>query len=83
MTCPPFTLAQNEKALTGGAHDHHALIKEADKYCKLILGKLSRGSGCVKSMAILVVALAVGAAVMSPNMESLDWKKLSVAFSSF
>lgn len=36
--------------------------------------------GAWKSVAFAVIAIAVGAAVMSPNMESLDWNKLSVLF---
>lgn len=66
---------------SGADTAHLAHLKDADKYCKAILGKVSRGYGCVKSVAFVVIALAVGAACMSPNMESLDWKKLSVVFS--
>lgn len=74
---------QNEKALASGTDaSKQSLIKDADKYCKLILGRASRGGGCVKSMVFIAVALAVGAAVMSPGMESLDWNKLSMTFSS-
>lgn len=74
---------KNEKALASGADAaHHARFKDADKYCKAILGRVSRGYGCVKSVAFAVVAMAVGAAIMSSNMESLDWKKFSVVFSS-
>lgn len=59
-----------------------ALFRDADKYCKAILGKLSRGLGCMKGMAFAIVALAVGAAIMSPNVESWDLKKLYVFVSS-
>ncbi|EXB90880.1 hypothetical protein L484_011973 [Morus notabilis] len=73
---------KNEKALASGADaTQQALLKDADKYSKLILGKLSRGNGCMKSIAIIVIALAVGAAVVSPNIESFDWQKLATAFS--
>ncbi|CAB4295796.1 unnamed protein product [Prunus armeniaca] len=78
---------KNEKMLASGEDEAHQekLIKDADKYCKTLLGKSSRGSGCKKSVALAVVALAVGAAVMSPNMESWDWdlEKLRVTISSF
>ncbi|KAL6295222.1 hypothetical protein ACE6H2_003364 [Prunus campanulata] len=78
---------KNEKMLESGEDEAHQekLIKDADKYCKTLLGKSSRGSGCKKSVAFAVVALAVGAAVMSPNMESWDWdlEKLRVTISSF
>ncbi|TQD90097.1 hypothetical protein C1H46_024335 [Malus baccata] len=62
---------KNEKALAGEAEDarQEKLNKEADKYCKTLLGKISRGSGCKKTVALAVVALAVGAAVMSPNVK--------------
>uniref|UniRef100_A0A5B7AHQ4 Transmembrane protein 214-A n=1 Tax=Davidia involucrata TaxID=16924 RepID=A0A5B7AHQ4_DAVIN len=73
---------KNEKALAGEEDAaHQALFKNADKYCKVILGRLSRGLGCMKGMAFAIIALAAGAAVMSPSMESLDWNKLSVMFS--
>lgn len=63
---------------------HQALLKEADKYCKGISGRVSRGNGCLKSLTFVVIAaVAVGAAaLMSPNMESWDLKNLSVVFSS-
>ncbi|KAH7516319.1 hypothetical protein FEM48_Zijuj10G0122500 [Ziziphus jujuba var. spinosa] len=74
---------KNERALAGGADSaaaaQQALLKDADKYCKGLLGKVSRGNGCLKSVAFVIVALGVGAAVLSPNMESWDFKKLSVA----
>ncbi|KAF3432157.1 hypothetical protein FNV43_RR26896 [Rhamnella rubrinervis] len=74
---------KNEKALAGGADAaQQAVFKDADKYCKVLVGRVSRGNGCMKSMAFAVIAVAVGAVVLSPNMESWDWKKLSMAFSS-
>lgn len=67
---------QNEKALAKGEDvGHHALLKEADKYCKAILARLSKGHGCMRSMLIVSAALAVGAAIMSQN-ESWDLGKL-------
>ncbi|XP_062110149.1 uncharacterized protein LOC133821981 [Humulus lupulus] len=75
---------QNEKALASGADGaEQALFKEANKYCKQLLGKVSSGNGCVKSMVIVVLLVAVGAAVMSPDMESWDLKKLSLVFNNF
>ncbi|XP_028051521.1 uncharacterized protein LOC114256123 [Camellia sinensis] len=73
---------KNEEALAGGEDTaRQSLFKDADKYCKLILGRLSRGRGCLKSMVFVIIAFGVGAAVMSPSMESWDWNKLSVLFS--
>lgn len=72
---------KNEKALADGAEvAHHSLYKDADKYCKWLIGKISRGHGCMKSLAIVIIALGVGTVVMSPTIDSLDWKQLSVYF---
>ncbi|KAJ4959971.1 hypothetical protein NE237_019881 [Protea cynaroides] len=74
---------KNEKALASGDDAHsQTFINEADKYCKVLLGRLSRGHGCMKSMVFAAIALAVGAFIMQPDMESWDWKKLSVMFNS-
>ncbi|XP_021293410.1 uncharacterized protein LOC110423516 [Herrania umbratica] len=74
---------KNEKATAGGADaSRQALFQDAEKYCKHISGKLSRGHGCMKTLAFVVVAFAVGATVVSPNMDAWDWNKLSVVFSS-
>ncbi|KAJ6351036.1 hypothetical protein OIU78_007043 [Salix suchowensis] len=59
-----------------------ALFRDADKYSKALSGKLSHGHGCLKGMAVAIVALAAGAAIMSSNMESWDWKELPVFISS-
>ncbi|OMP01333.1 hypothetical protein COLO4_11968 [Corchorus olitorius] len=73
----------NEKAIASEADDaKRALYQDADKYCKNIFGKLSRGHGCLKALAFVVIAVGVGAAVISPNMDSLDLNKLFVFFSS-
>ncbi|KAI7739233.1 hypothetical protein M8C21_004430 [Ambrosia artemisiifolia] len=70
---------KNEKAITeGDKSDDQALYKEADKYCKVLLGRLSRGWGCAKATVLLVVAFGVGAAFLTPTtLESLDWNRLS------
>ncbi|XP_027341765.1 uncharacterized protein LOC113854762 isoform X1 [Abrus precatorius] len=74
---------KNEKVLaTEGDAARHALFKDADKYCKIILGRVSRSHGCTTCLTFTVLALAVGAVLLSPNMESLDFKKLSVLFNS-
>ncbi|KAJ8770075.1 hypothetical protein K2173_010120 [Erythroxylum novogranatense] len=74
---------KNEKALTSGSEVAHlALYKDADKYCKAVLGKVSRGHGCLTGMAVIVVALAVGAAVLYPNFEQWNWEELHVLIGS-
>uniref|UniRef100_A0A175YIJ4 Uncharacterized protein n=1 Tax=Daucus carota subsp. sativus TaxID=79200 RepID=A0A175YIJ4_DAUCS len=65
----------NEKALADGiAHAQQTFIKSADKYFKWLLGSVSRGQGCMKGFSFIVIALGVGAAVFSPNLDSFDWK---------
>ncbi|KAG9146163.1 hypothetical protein Leryth_007877, partial [Lithospermum erythrorhizon] len=72
---------KNEKALEGGDVARQAVFKEADKYCKVLLGKLSRGNGCLKSLVFVVIVVAAGAAFVSPNVESFDWDKVSLYLS--
>ncbi|XP_062004417.1 uncharacterized protein LOC133721742 [Rosa rugosa] len=72
---------KNEKALAKGDDlVRHSLLKDADKYCKLILGRSSQGRGCMKSMVLVSVALAMGAAIMSQNIQPEDLKKLAAMF---
>lgn len=63
-------LLQNEAALeTATDTGKQASIKEADKHCKVILGRLTRGATCLKS-SLVVIALAVAAGFMlSPDMD--------------
>uniref|UniRef100_A0A803R511 Uncharacterized protein n=1 Tax=Cannabis sativa TaxID=3483 RepID=A0A803R511_CANSA len=72
---------KNLKELTNkGDSAHHALLKEAEKYSKTLLGRLTRGHGCLKSMVFVSIALVAGAAVMSQNVQSWDLKNLSEVF---
>ncbi|XP_057530481.1 uncharacterized protein LOC130808935 [Amaranthus tricolor] len=73
---------KNEKALAGERSGQASLLKDADKYCKILMGRLSRGHGCVKAVVFVGVVMAVGAAVMSSNVESFDWKRVSLMLSS-
>ncbi|XP_076925755.1 uncharacterized protein LOC143588708 [Bidens hawaiensis] len=69
---------ENEKAIREDKTGDQALYKEADKYCKVLLGRQSRRWGCAKATVLLVVAFGVGATFLAPNaLESLDWNKLS------
>ncbi|GMH01978.1 hypothetical protein Nepgr_003817 [Nepenthes gracilis] len=74
---------KTEKELPGEDAARQALFSDAIKYCKIVLGRLSRGHSCLKSMVLIIVAFAVGAAVVSPSMESFDWRRVSVMLSSF
>ncbi|XP_068648707.1 uncharacterized protein [Aristolochia californica] len=75
---------KNEQALDGDEEaNHRASIKEADKYCKVIVARTARGFSCMKSgVFVLTVAIAAGAFLASPNMESWDWKKLYAMFAT-
>ncbi|CAL5323705.1 unnamed protein product [Camellia sinensis] len=72
---------KNEKALAADEDDDRkASLKDADKHCKVLMGRLSRTHGCMKIVVFVSVALAVGAAYMSQNMQSWDLKELLVDF---
>ncbi|GER48776.1 hypothetical protein STAS_25964 [Striga asiatica] len=69
---------KNAKALSGGSDvSLQDYFRNADKYCKTLLGKLSSGLGCFKMVAYTVVILAVGAAAVSPSLDALNWDNLS------
>ncbi|XP_024989945.1 uncharacterized protein LOC112524386 [Cynara cardunculus var. scolymus] len=75
--------SMNENALTEGEKSvgQQALYREADKYCKVLLGRLSRGWGCVKGMALVIIAIGMGIAFIPPTaLESLDLTKLTEMF---
>ncbi|PWA53566.1 hypothetical protein CTI12_AA443680 [Artemisia annua] len=68
----------NEKALTEGdiSAAEQKLYKEADKYCKVLLGRLSRGWGCVKGLGVALIVIGLGIAFVPQNaFESLDLTK--------
>ncbi|KAI3725758.1 hypothetical protein L1987_65550 [Smallanthus sonchifolius] len=76
---------KNEKAMAGG-DDREALLNDADKHCKIILGKFSRGDGCLKATVFLTVTMAVGVVVIIKdhwNLKELVDIDLSRAFTSF
>ncbi|KAE9606109.1 hypothetical protein Lal_00025297 [Lupinus albus] len=69
---------KNEKALIDVEDDaHRALLKDATKYCKVMLGRLSQGHGCIKSVAFVSVIFAAVAVFMSQNMHLWNYDKLS------
>ncbi|MBA0578563.1 hypothetical protein Gorai_020841 [Gossypium raimondii] len=67
---------KNEKAEI----DVDASLKEADKYCRLLLGHFSKGHGCLKGALFASIALVAGVAVMSQNVQFLSLDKLSAMF---
>lgn len=81
---------QNEKALASGNSDitSDVLLKEADKHCKVMLSKFSRGHGCLKATGFLAVTMAVGVALIIKDPQVLYLKELvdfnlARAFTSF
>ncbi|KAJ9557589.1 hypothetical protein OSB04_012203 [Centaurea solstitialis] len=64
---------KNEAALSGGDGAHEASLKEADKQCKILLSKFSRGHGCLKATAFLTVTMAVGVGLIvnEPRLRNL------------
>lgn len=78
--CHLVLFKQNDAALAkedDGAR--RALLKDADKYCKAILGRVSNGRGCTK-FAVFVSVLALGAAIAFQIVQDWDLKKLSELF---
>ncbi|KAL2509713.1 hypothetical protein Fot_33360 [Forsythia ovata] len=74
---------KNEKALAGEADvARQAFFKDADKYCKVILSKISRGHTFVKTVAFAFVVLAIGAAIISPSLDEWDWDKFLALFNA-
>ncbi|GAU32190.1 hypothetical protein TSUD_68610 [Trifolium subterraneum] len=55
---------KNKKALD--AAPHHAHFKDADKYCKIIAGRVSQGLGC-KAACLTFAVLASAVVVLYPN----------------
>ncbi|ERN00696.1 hypothetical protein AMTRI_Chr13g83930 [Amborella trichopoda] len=81
---------KNQLALKGEAEydGDDAPIRSAEKYCSVLMRRLPRSrGGCVKGclkggVFFLTLGVAVYAAIASPYLESLDWKKVSVMFGS-
>lgn len=72
---------QNENALASDEKDaaRQTTLKDAQKLCKVLQGRVSQCNGCRKAVVILsVAAVAVGAAFMSNDLKSFDVKKLLV-----
>ncbi|XP_042467094.1 uncharacterized protein LOC122050235 [Zingiber officinale] len=70
--------AKNEDSLSRNTDPSQvASIKEADKYCKTILMKLTRNFGCMKG-SVLVLMLGIGLFfTLSPNAELINWENIN------
>lgn len=53
-----------------------ASLKEVQKYCKILLGRLSNGNRCMKAFLVIGLTMAVGTAFVSKDIQTLDVKKL-------
>lgn len=78
--------SKNEHALEGEDGDARlqASVKAADKYCKILLGRLSRTAACLKittMTALMIVLIAFFVMLALPSMESGELKKISQMFS--
>ncbi|XP_051145092.1 uncharacterized protein LOC127261012 [Andrographis paniculata] len=72
---------KNASAISGELHNsQHSLFKEADNYCKAMLGRLSSSHGWLKATVLSAVVFAVTAAVLSPNIGTFDWDKFNHLF---
>ncbi|GAA0166683.1 hypothetical protein LIER_21786 [Lithospermum erythrorhizon] len=72
---------QNEEAITLGANNAlQSTIKDSEKYCKMLLGRVSRGHGCAKGFLLVTVAVAASAVFLSKDIQSLDLNKLLAQF---
>ncbi|KAI4389338.1 hypothetical protein MLD38_001573 [Melastoma candidum] len=64
---------KNENALTKLDDPRHALIKESNKYCKVILGRVSGGNSCVKFLVVMsLLALILAVLTQKRDMEKLS-----------
>ncbi|XP_023734554.1 uncharacterized protein LOC111882416 [Lactuca sativa] len=68
---------KNEKALASGSSVSEALVKETDKYAKMILSKFSRGNHCLKATAFLTITMAVGVAFIIKDPTVWNLKQLA------
>ncbi|KAJ8557420.1 hypothetical protein K7X08_003045 [Anisodus acutangulus] len=64
---------KSEKALASVEDAaRQASLKEVQKYCKILLGHLSHGNGCMKALLLISLTMVVGAAFVSKDVQSLD-----------
>uniref|UniRef100_A0A7N0TCX5 Transmembrane protein n=1 Tax=Kalanchoe fedtschenkoi TaxID=63787 RepID=A0A7N0TCX5_KALFE len=75
---------KNEKAL-GNEEDASrvAIFKDSDKYCTILLRRVSNSRGCMKGLGIVLMILGLAIILAPPNIESWDWKKLPESVKSW
>lgn len=77
--------SKNQHALEGEDGDAHlqAAVKAADKYCKILLGRLSRTAACLKATTIttlLIFLIAFFVMLALPSLESGELEKIVLMF---
>ncbi|KAL9666715.1 hypothetical protein QQ045_001052 [Rhodiola kirilowii] len=75
---------KNEKAL-GDEEDTSriAIYKDAEKYCTILLGRVTSNHSCMKGFGIVLIALGLAIMFAPQDMESWDWNKLSETVKSW
>lgn len=78
--------SKNQHALEGEDGDarFQASVKASDKYCKILLGRLSRTAACLKATtitALLIMLIAFFVTLALPSLESGELKKRALEFS--
>ncbi|CAL9061407.1 unnamed protein product [Musa banksii] len=72
--------AKNEEALSGDVSiSKQASIKDADKYCKVVLRK-SASRSCFSKFGVVLMLMIAICFSLFPNMKLLAWKKLNSVF---
>ncbi|XP_024978498.1 uncharacterized protein LOC112515799 [Cynara cardunculus var. scolymus] len=67
---------KNQAALTNGDGTHEALLKEAEKQCKILLAKFSGGHRCLKATAFLTITMAVGVGLIVKDPQFWNLKEM-------
>lgn len=78
--------SKNQHALEGEVGDarFQASVKASDKYCKILLGRLSRTAACLKATtitALLILLIAFFVTLALPSLEPGELKKRALEFS--
>ncbi|KVH92095.1 hypothetical protein Ccrd_005872 [Cynara cardunculus var. scolymus] len=66
----------DKAALTNGDGTHEALLKEAEKQCKILLAKFSGGHRCLKATAFLTITMAVGVGLIVKDPQFWNLKEM-------
>uniref|UniRef100_A0A7N0USR2 Transmembrane protein n=1 Tax=Kalanchoe fedtschenkoi TaxID=63787 RepID=A0A7N0USR2_KALFE len=59
------------------------LFKDAEKYCRTLLGRVSSSHGCMKGLGIVLIVLGLAIIFAPLDIESWDWSKLPETVASW